>query len=120
VSDRPPLLVIEKDPWGGPYTHLARRGLKDPAELAGKWLVVLAGASAVDQKHVTEAFRAAKDAGVPLGVVPGGETEHRAWFGELEDLARLPRSLGVRVGKVALDVPGPVAASVLAGKIRGA
>jgi len=114
------LLVIEKDPWGGPYAHLARQRVADPSELAGAWVVVLAGPRAADQKHVTEAFRAARDLGVKLAVLRVDEPGQEVWFDALEERAQVPRTLGVRDGAVVVDLPGARPASVIASKLRDA
>jgi hypothetical protein len=116
--------VIERDPWGGPYGHLASRRITEPADLkAGRWIVVLATGAAVDQKHVTEAFRAGKQVGVAVAVLPvENDTSVVAnWFGELEEPeSGFPRTLAVRDGEIVLDVRGVASAASLAARVSAA
>jgi hypothetical protein len=119
MSERAPLLVIDRDPWGGPYGHLASKRVTTPDELAalGKCVVVLAGPGAVDQKLVTEAFRAASRAGVPLAVLPVQGEEAAAWFAALEAPNETPRTLALDGGNVVLDVKGFASAASLEARL---
>jgi hypothetical protein len=122
MSERAPLLVIERDPWGGPYRHLASTRVASPDELAalGKCVVVLAGPGAIDQKLVTEAFRAASRASVPLAVLAVQGEGAAAWFAALEAPNETPRTLALDGGDVVLDVKGFASASSLEAKLRSA